>query len=493
VHATPIATLTLAGLFSVAAVAPQEPLDEAANAKIRDEGLNRSHVAEPFDMFVNVIGPRLTGSPSHKRAADYARETLARWGLSNARLESWDFGRGWELQKLTIEMIEPRYMPLIGYAEAYTPSTPGELVVPVVSVAGKTPEEISRLPISGAAVLQQPVVTAFIARDREQPTLVPGARIGAPPAPSRGRAAAGGQRGGAATVSPLAGASVVLKPSLGMHGTVFVQAATRENPDNHTPNIVLAAEHYNVIARLLERGVPVTLRVNVQTRFFDDRRSYNVLAELPGTDPALKDEIVMLGGHLDSWHAATGATDNADGAAQVMEAARILAAAGLRPKRTIRFALWSGEEQGLLGSAHFVQDHLEGEPHKTERDRLDVYFNIDPGTGPIYGWYMENNAAAKPLFDAWLAPWKDIGARQNILAGIGNTDHLSFTKVGVPGFNPIQEYADYDVRLHHTNADTAERVSLDELKQAATVLASFVYQAAVRTERIPRAAAAGGH
>jgi carboxypeptidase Q len=471
-------------------VSSQESIDAAANARIRDEGVNRSQVMESFDTFVNVIGPRLTGSAGHRRAAEYARDTLQRWGLSNAHLEPWEFGRGWELDKLTIEMIEPRYMPLIGYAEAFTPSTPGELIVSAVSVAGKTPEEIARLPIAGAAVLQQPTVAAFIDTDREQPTLVPGARIGAPPSPGRGRGAggAGGARGrgAAAGPSPLAQAAVILKPSLGMHGTVFVQAASRENPDNRTPNVVLAAEHYNIVSRLLERNVAVKLRVNVQTRFLDDRRSYNVLAEIPGVDPVLKDEIVMVGAHLDSWHVATGATDNADGAAQVMEVGRILMAAGLRPKRTIRLALWGGEEQGLLGSARYVEAHLAGETRQGVRDKFSVYFNIDPGTGPIYGWYSENNAPAKALFDTWLAPWKDLGARQNILAGVGNTDHLSFTRAGLAGFTPIQEYADYDVRLHHTNADTAEAVKAEDLKQAAVVLASFVYQAAVSPQRIPR-------
>ena len=285
---------------------------------------------------------------------------------------------------------------------------------------------------------------------------------------------------------PFPRAAVLLKPSLGMHGTVFVQAASRENPRNHVPNIVLAAEHYNVIARLLEKHIPVKVRVNVQTRFFNTRESANVIADIPGTDPQLRNDIVLVGGHLDSWHTATGATDNADGAAQVMEAARIILASGLKPRRTIRFALWSGEEEGLLGSEAYVKAHLSGDERQAARDRFDVYFNVDPGTGPIYGWYMENNAPAKATFDAWLAPWKDLGARTNIAAGIGNTDHLSFKAVGLPGFTPVQEYADYDVRLHHTNADTAERVKDADMKQAAVMLASFAYQAAVRIERIPR-------
>jgi carboxypeptidase Q len=203
--------------------------------------------------------------------------------------------------------------------------------------------------------------------------------------------------------------------------------------------------------------------VNVQSRFYDtDKNSYNVIADIPGSDPVLKDQLVMLGGHLDSWHAATGATDNADGAAAVMEALRILHAIGARPKRTIRVAVWSGEEEGLLGSKAYVADHLAGDAHKAERDRFDVYFNIDPGYGPIYGWYLKN---VKP--------------------GIPSTDHLSFTALGLPGFNPIQSYKDYDTRLHHTNVDTAERITEADLEQNAIVLAWYVYQAAMRPDVIP--------
>jgi len=195
----------------------------------------------------------------------------------------------------------------------------------------------------------------------------------------------------------------------------------------------------------------------------------------------------MLGGHLDSWHTATGATDNADGAAVAMEAFRILRAIGAQPRRTLRLALWSGEEQGLLGSERWVTDHLAGDAHAAERARFDVYFNIDPGKGPIYGWYLENNAQAKPIFDAWLAPFKDLGAVRNVPQPIGNTDHVSFIRAGVPGFNVIQDYTGYDVREHHTNVDTAERIDEKDLRQNAVVLASFLYHAAMRAEMIPSA------
>lgn len=472
----------------------------AALAKIRDEGLHRSKVESVFDEFVNVIGPRLTGSPAHKRAADYARETLAAWGLANAHLEPWVFGRGWELEKLTVEMIAPRYAPLVGYAEAWTPSTNGELVVDAVSIAGKSAADVAAMDLTHAAVMQQPPVTSFITADRPQPTDLPDDatyRTGAPggratgaTTPANGRATAtpaapGAGRAGALPATALASAAVILKPSRGNYGTVFVQAG-RNDPPAVAPAIVLMGEQYDMIAQLVAHHVPVKLRVNVQSRFYDaDRNSYNVIADLPGVDPQLKDQVVLLGGHLDSWHTATGATDNADGAAAVMEALRILKAVGAAPRRTIRAALWSGEEEGLLGSKAYVEQHLAGDSHRAERDRFDVYFNIDPGYGPIYGWYLENSDAAKPIFDAWLQPLKDLGMVKNVRPGIPSTDHLSFTAIGLPGFNPVQSYKDYDTRLHHTNVDTAERVTEADLEQNAIVLAWYAYQAAMREGPIP--------
>jgi carboxypeptidase Q len=243
-----------------------------------------------------------------------------------------------------------------------------------------------------------------------------------------------------------------------------------------------------MIARYLEQHVPVTLRVNVQTKFYDadGGNAYNVIAELPGTDPALRDEVVMIGGHLDSWHTGVGATDNADGSTTVMEAMRILKAVGARPRRTIRAALWSGEEQGLLGSKAWVTEHLAGDANKAARDKFDVYYNIDNGTGKIYGWYLQNQEEVRPIFDGWLEPLKGVGARRNVSEPVGSTDHLSFTDVGVPGFNPIQDYGNYDIRTHHTNMDTVDRVNVDDIRQAAIVLATFAYESANLDRKLPR-------
>ena len=278
---------------------------------------------------------------------------------------------------------------------------------------------------------------------------------------------------------------VVLRTSAAEHGTMFVLG--RDQGEHAVPSVVLAAEHYNMIVRMVERGLPVTLRVDVRARYLTgDTKSYNVLGEIPGTDPAVQDEVVLVGAHLDSWHSSPGATDNADGTAAAMEAMRILQASGLRPRRTIRLALWGGEEQGLLGSRAHVRMHYAGDANAAAREKLTAYLNLDPGFGPIYGWYLENDAAARPLFDAWLAPLRELGVRRNVEAGIGSTDHVSFREAGIPGFNPVQDYATYDVRTHHTNVDTHERVREEDLKQNAAVLAWFAYNAAMTGERFTR-------
>jgi carboxypeptidase Q len=406
-------------------------------------------------------------------------------------LEPWKFGRGWALEHLTLELVEPRYLPLIGYADGWSAATQGAIVAAPVFLAGKTPEEINAMRdrLRGAIVMTQPILTNFVRKDRPQPSdpsYTPGSAAYA--------TAGGGGRGGATDAQRIAqtlresGAGVILRPSIGEHGTVFVTG--RDAGPGAVPTVTLAAEHYNMIASMLERGVAVKLRVHVQSKFYDadNGNAYNVIGELAGADPALRDEVVMLGAHLDSWHTGVGATDNADGATTVVEAMRILKAVGAQPRRTIRVALWGGEEQGLLGSKAWVDEHLAGEANRAARDKFDVYFNIDNGTGPIYGFFLENSEAVRPIFDAWLAPLLDIGARRNVIEGVGATDHLSFIAAGVPGFNPVQNYENYDVRTHHTNMDTPERLRQQDIRQAAVVMASFAYRAGVADQKIPRAA-----
>jgi len=479
-------------LLTPALVGAQESFDRSMVAKIRDEGMNRSQVWGMVDTLSTVIGPRLTASPAYMRAAVWSRDHLTAWGFKDVHFETWPFGRGWELQKYTLEMTEPRFAPMIGYPDAWSASANGDVVGTPMLIAGMSADSLEKIrgKLKGAIVMTQPVMTTFIREDRINPT-APDAPPSQPPQPTAGRGGRGGGRGGQSEAQRIAvllhdaGVGAVLKPSRGEHGTIFLQ--TRDAGANAVPTVVVAGEHYNNLIRLLQDHVPVKVRVNVQGRYFtQDTSGYNVIAELPGTDPALKDEVVMIGAHLDSWHSATGATDNADGAATVLEAMRILKAVGAQPKRTIRVALWGGEEEGLYGSKAWVAKHLAGDANKAAREKFDVYLNIDPGYGPVYGFYMEGNEPAKAIFDAWLDPFKDLTARKNVIAGIGNTDHLSFIAEGVPGFNPVQEYANYDVRIHHTNMDTMERMKQEDVKQAATIFAAFAYNAAMRTEKIPR-------
>jgi carboxypeptidase Q len=472
----------------------QSPTERDMLTAIQRDGTEHSQVASVFEMLTITIGPRLTASPAHKRAAEWTRDRLASYGLSNVHLEPWRFGRGWTLEKLTVEMIEPRYLPLIGYADGWSAATSGDIVAAPVLMAGKTPEQIAgmRGELRGAIVLTQPLMTNFVRKDRPNPSDPAYETNSAAYATSVGqRRTQPGEETPQQRAQRIAqayrdaGAGVLLKPSVGEHGTVFVTG--RDGGPGAVPSLTLAAEHYNMILRMLEHQVPVKLRVNVQTKFYDEDggNAYNVIAELPGTDPVLKDEVVMIGGHLDSWHTGVGATDNADGATTVMEAMRILKAIGARPRRTIRVALWGGEEQGLLGSRAWVAEHLAGDANKAARDKFDVYFNIDNGTAGIYGWYLQNNEEVRGIFDSWLDPLKRVGARRNNIEPVGSTDHLSFIDAGVPGFNPIQDYVNYDIRTHHTNMDTNERVDEKDIQQAAIVMATFAFNAANLDRKIP--------
>ena len=487
-------SLTTVAMFALVLAAGQPALTRQANdanvlAQIKKEALDRSQVGAMFSTLTDDFGPRLTASPAFHQAIDWAKERMTAIGLSSVHTETWPFGRGWTLDKLTLEMTAPRYMPLIGYAEAWSPSTAGDIVGTPIMIGGKTPAEVEamRAQLKGAIVLTQPQAT-FIKEDRAQPTTATGpVRIGAPPPPGPRQNPADARA--IAQILREAGAAVLLRTSYGEHGTVFVQRRD-EGPDA-LPAIVLAGEHYDLLVRMAERGTPVKLRINLQSHYqTDDTNGYNVIGDLPGTDPQLRDDMVILGAHIDSWHAGEGAADNADGVACALEAMRVLKAIGARPKRTIRVALWGGEEEGLLGSKAYVHQHFEGDANKAARDHVFVYLNQDPGTGPIYGWYLEQMSAVQPLFDAWLEPLKDLGARRNVLPGIGSTDHLSFRAVGIPGFNAIQDYTDYDTRVHHTNMDMPERVREQDLKEAAIVLAWFAYEASVTDQSIPRPAPA---
>lgn len=460
--------------------AAQDRTDFTVLEKIRAEGLERSKALETFDYLTTVIGPRLTNSPAHKRAVAWTQETLKAWGMSDVHAEPFQFGRGWTLDKVTVEMIEPRYIPMIGYPKGWSPATAGRIVAAPVWLPGLDPEAMKAQAgkLKGAVLLTSPIQEYAIKADRPAASgdlKPPQPAPARPPQPTAERLAA----------LKAEGVGVTIEPNIGEHGTVFVTG--RDLGANSVPSIVLASEHYNLIARLLRQKVPVKLAVEIQSRFNDDDpRAHNVIAEIPGTDNALKDEVVMIGAHLDSWHTGTGATDNADGVTTVMEAMRILKTLGVRPRRTIRAALWAGEEQGLLGSKAYVAGHLAGDRNKAARDKFSVYFNLDNGFPPITGFYMEGNDPARAIMTEWLKPVASLGAIMPSPGHIGATDHLSFLEVGVPGFQAVQEYVNYDVRTHHTNVDFAERIDPAALKQASVVMASVLYQAAMREGTFPK-------
>jgi carboxypeptidase Q len=466
------------------ALASGQPRDTSDMlARIRAEGLQRSRALALYRTLTDEIGARLTGSPAHMQAARWAIDRFTEWGLASPHLEPYEFGRGWQLEHVAVDMTEPRYVPLIAYAEAWSPPTAGVVSGRVVYVGDKTGAQIQAMSaqLRGAIVLTHLPQTEFVTGDRPQPGLDDRTvATGNPVLPSP------------RSMTPVnelmallgrSGAAVVLRPSAYRDGTVGV-TGNRATPSDAVPSIVVAGEQYNVLARLAVEGRPPSLRVELRTRYFEeDRNSYNVIADIPGQDPSRRDQVVLIGAHLDSWHTASGATDNADGAVAAMEAMRIIRAIGTAPRRTIRVALWSGEEQGLLGARAYVAQRVNT---AAARDQLAVYLNDDPGSGKTLGFYMEGNTAAKAIFDRWLAPLRDLGATRNVVEKIGSTDHVPFNDAGLPGFNVIKDFNAYDERTRHTNADYPERMTDDALKQSAIVMASFAWQAAMADERIPR-------
>jgi len=499
----------IATALPIAAQIQEERVDLDAYAKIRAEGSQHSQVMQITSYLTDVYGPRLTGSPNIKAAAQWVTRTMNEWGFANVKLETWGpFGRGWSNEHFQASLVKPYALPLIGYPKAWTPGTKGtisgDVVMGVVNTAADLDQFRGKLRgkfvMAAAMPAVAPQFQAPGSRYTEQQlqTLVN-------PAPQRGgggnRGGNGGGQRGDAPPAPLTaqqrlqfyideGVLGVIDTSRGTGGTVFVQSGgTRGVNDPPAPvQITLAVEHYGLIARDLEKGIPVTIEANVQNKFYDDDlNSFNIVGEIPGGDK--RDEVVMVGAHFDSWHSGTGATDNAAGSAVMMEAMRILKAAGLPMRRTARIALWTGEEEGLLGSQAYVRDHFavrQTMELKPEHSKMSVYFNVDNGTGQIRGVYMEGNEAARPVFDAWMQPFRDFGMNTLTMRSTGGTDHGSFNNVGLPGFQFIQDPIEYDSRTHHSNMDMYERVQSKDMMQNAIIVASFVYQAANRDELFPR-------
>ncbi|MEW6701915.1 MAG: M20/M25/M40 family metallo-hydrolase [Bacteroidota bacterium] len=484
----------------------QEKVDLQTIQRIRKEGLEDSKVMEYVSYLTDVYGPRLAGSPQYRQAGEWAVNKLKEIGLENSKMEPWGtFGRGWELQKIYAAMTAPQYMPLIAYPKAWTPGTKGIVKGNPILLEVKKAEDLEKYKgkIKDAIVLtqsEQEVETSFEA-DAKRRTEEDLQKLAMAPEPGAKSPFANrmdeflARRELQQKISKFLkdeGASVLLEPGNGMHGTVFVQSggSYKKNSELPLPSIVVSVEQYNRMVRILKTNTPLTVEIEVQANFVDtDSLGYNIVAEIPGTDKKLKEEIVMLGGHFDSWHAGTGATDNAAGCAIAMEAVRILKTLGIKPKRTIRIALWDAEEVGLIGSREYVKNHFfdrEKKEKKPDYDKLAAYFNFDNGTGKIRGVYAQGNLAVIPIFEEWLKPFNDLGAKTVTIRNTGGTDHLSFDAVGLPGFQFIQDEIHYSKRTHHSNMDVYDSLMKGDLMQAATIMASFVYNAAMREEKLPR-------
>ncbi len=528
--------VALLSVLAPLALAAEEPVDLAMMTRIRDEGLHHSQVMETLYQLTDRNGARLTGSPALKRANDWTRDQFTKWGLANAHLEGYPFGRGWEFSSCQVRMVAPRTSVLLAYPKAWTPGTNGAVRGPVIRVKADAISDLEayRGKLAGKIVLLDDA-RDFKATAAEVRTLPDGnSSSNLPERYSKEdlerlssfeiRAGSGNrstdprsdgiQRFKLRTAlqeflaqeKPLA----TLEASGRLNGILGVAGggSWEDGKTSTVPGLLLTAEHYNEIVRLINHGEPVELEVEVAARFVDDdKQAYNTLAEIPGTDK--RDELVMAGAHLDSWHTGTGATDNAAGSAVVMEAARILKTLGVKPRRTIRFALWSGEEQGYYGSIAYVQKHFATRPKlpetketkdlpffmreetwplqlKPEHAKLSAYYNLDNGSGRIRGIYTQENAAVKPIFAAWLAPFADLGADTVTMRRTGSTDHVQFDGVGLPGFEFMQDPLDYLSVTHHTDLDTYDHAPAQDLMEASVIMAAFLYDTAMRPEMLPR-------
>ncbi len=501
--------IVLAALLAVSVVLPlagQAPSSTDLNAiyQIKDEGFNHSQVMDIMSWLTDVYGPRLTNSPDIKEAADWTVKKMQEWQLANVHMETWGpFGRGWSNERFSAQIVSPRPMPLIAYSEAWTPGTNGAVTAPAVLAIIKNEDDMKPFvgQLKGKFVLTEmpPDVQAhFDAQGRRytdaeladlasQP--VPGARPDFETRMAQFRA----QRALRMKVQKFLvdeGVAAWLQPSRGDDGTVYVQSGgSRDAKDPPAPpTVAMAAEHYGRIYRMLEKKIPVTLEINIENKFYDDDlNSFNIIGEIPGTDKA--DQVVMIGGHFDSWHAGTGATDNGAGSGVMLEAIRILKATGLKMRRTVRIGLWTGEEEGLLGSRAYVKAHF-GDPETMkilpEHAKLDAYYNVDNGSGKIRGIYLQGNEAVAPVFADWMKEFNNLGMTTLSIRNTGGTDHLSFNAVGLPGFQFIQDPLEYETRTHHSNMDVYERLQEPDMKQMAVIVASFVYLTANRDEMIPR-------
>ena len=507
-------------VWLTAAVA-QEKVDTTMISRIKKEGFDNSQVMNILSMLTDIHGPRLTNSPGYKKAAEYAKATMEGWGLQNVHYDQWDddFGRGWQLKKFSLQTTSPVYFPVIAYPKAWTPGVKGNIQAEAVYLDIKSESDIEKYrgKLKGKIVLfslPTPVKPGFEpdAKRFDEKSLLEMANSG-PTESFRGRrftAPTEPQRLAWLKWDLCAkeGAVAVLEasPSFRLEdGTVMASAATvpypaetpfgerlssrHPNAPKILPQVVVSAEHYNRMVRQIQNGNPVKVELTLETEFTPNEKGFNVIAEIPGSD--LKNEVVMIGAHLDSWHSGTGTTDNAAGSAVMMEAMRILKAMGVTPRRTIRIGLWGGEEQGLLGSRNYVKRILGQRVEETYNytpaaEKFSVYFNMDNGTGKYRGVYLQGNENARPVFREWLKPFGKMGASTLTLQNTGGTDHLSFDGIGLPGFQFIQDPIEYSTRTHHTSMDLYDKAIAEDLQHNAVMTAAFAWLAANRDELFPR-------
>ena len=504
----------LAGLALAPISAQQAPerVDYDAIYKIKEEGFQRSRVMEITSWLTDVYGPRLTNSPGFRKAGEWAVKEMTSWGLANAKLEPFGpFGRGWANEKFLLTATTPGgSFPVIGMSTAWTPGTNGLVSGDAIVAVVETDEDVARFKgkLQGRVVFTQALrevpalwaaqATRYSDKElddlRHETDATPRGRAG-------GRAGGTGRFGGrgAAAISFAQrrtqffkdeGVLATITAGRGDGGNVFVGGASanrQAGADPGLPAIVISVEHYGRIVRTLDKSMPVRIDLDIKNSFIDETMSFNVVAEIPGTDKA--DEIVMLGAHFDSWHGGTGATDNAAGSAVMMEAMRILKQTGLRLRRTVRIGLWGGEEQGLIGSREYVTANFANVSDmvlKPAHAKFAGYFNVDNGTGAIRGVYLQGNEAIGPIFEAWVKPFQNLGMSALTIRDTGGTDHQSFDRVGLPGFQFIQDEVEYDTRTHHSTMDLYERIQEEDMRKNAVIVAAFAYHAANRDEKLPR-------
>ena len=503
-------TLCLALLVVPILLLAQENVDLNAIYKIKNEAFSRSQVMDYMFWLCDAVPPRLTGAPGYQKAADWAVAKLKELGLENAHLEKWPFGRGWSNQRLSAHMLEPTYAPLTAMPLAWTGSTDGVLIgEPVYArIQAETDMEKFKGKLKGKIVLSDAPLELTLHEKAEAQRYsdqdladIAMAPVPGPMGPRRPAGMPGGPAMNFQQMMALRkklaafwreeGVGVLVTEGFRNDGgTMFGgNGGSRSVKDPLAPaQIIISAEQYNRIVRCLDKKVPVKLEIEVKNAVTDtEQDGINVVADIPGRSK--KDEIVMIGGHLDAWHYGTGASDNAAGSAIMLEAIRILKKLNLPMERTVRIGLWGGEEQGLIGSREYVKAHLADRSNmKTlpEWDKVSAYFNVDNGGGKIRGVYLQGNEMARPIFEAYLAPFKDLGVTTISIRNTGGTDHLSFDGVGVPGFQFIQDPLEYNSRVHHSNMDVMERIQRGDMLQMSAVVASLVYNTANRPEMFPR-------